>query len=374
MNADGTNQTRLTTDPATDDRPAFSTDGSKIVFHSNRDGDTNIYMMNADGSGQTRLTIDPADDESPVFSPDGSKIAFWSERDGNKEIYVMNADGTSQTRLTSDPMEDSDPAFSPDGSKIAFHSNRNGNGEIYVMNANGSGTPTNLTNHSAGDGDPVFSWDGSKIAFHSNREGNWEIHLMNADGSGNPINLTNHSVVDVSPAFNPGGSKIAFVSDRDSNYEIYVVNADGTNQSRLTNNPATDHYPSWAPGDVVPADTIRPASVTITNPANGAVVRSLPSVSGRAADNVDGSDIRNVNLYLGRPRAGGSEYWSYNGTSWGWSTTVRPITTTLSNPGAVNTGWSCSPLGAIYPMDAITCPPSPTIRPANPYALPAPSQ
>ena len=56
--------------------------------------------MNADGTGQTRLTNNAAFDIEPAWSPDGTKIAFASDRDGNVEIYVMNADGTGQTRLT----------------------------------------------------------------------------------------------------------------------------------------------------------------------------------------------------------------------------------------------------------------------------------
>lgn len=59
--------------------------------------------MNSDGSAQTRLTNNPERDEEPAFSRDGSKIAFVSERDGgNKEIYIMNAGGSGQTRLIND--------------------------------------------------------------------------------------------------------------------------------------------------------------------------------------------------------------------------------------------------------------------------------
>ena len=106
MNADGSNQTRLTNNPASaDGSPSFSGDGSKIAFSSTRDGldglNKEIYVMNADGSNQTRLTNNPASDDSPSFSGDGSKIAFSSTRDGTVEIYVMNADGSNQTRLTS---------------------------------------------------------------------------------------------------------------------------------------------------------------------------------------------------------------------------------------------------------------------------------
>ena len=50
--------------------------------------------MNADGTGQTNLTNNVAVDSWPAWSPDGTKIAFTSQRDGNGEIYSMNADGT----------------------------------------------------------------------------------------------------------------------------------------------------------------------------------------------------------------------------------------------------------------------------------------
>ncbi|HDR3891062.1 TPA: PD40 domain-containing protein, partial [Bacillus cereus] len=67
---------------------------SKIAFVSNRDANPEIYVMNPDGSNQTRLTNNPAGDFEPSWSPDGQKITFTSNRDGNPEIYVMNADGS----------------------------------------------------------------------------------------------------------------------------------------------------------------------------------------------------------------------------------------------------------------------------------------
>ena len=100
MNADGTGQTRLTTNNALDSEPAWSPDGTKIVFSSTRTGNGDIYCMNADGTGRLRLTTSSGIDLSPAWSPDGTQIAFSSTRDGNVEIYRMNADGTGQTRLT----------------------------------------------------------------------------------------------------------------------------------------------------------------------------------------------------------------------------------------------------------------------------------
>ncbi len=69
--------------------------------------------MDADGSNVLNLTNAVGLDDQPAWSPDGTKIAFRSNRDGNFEIYVMNVDGTGQTRLTNDPAEDTDPAWRP---------------------------------------------------------------------------------------------------------------------------------------------------------------------------------------------------------------------------------------------------------------------
>src|SRR5437660_277310 len=68
----------------------------KIAFNTNRDGNEEIYVMNPDGTGQTRLTNDAASDVGPAWSPDGLKIAF----NRGFDIFVMDADGSSPTRLT----------------------------------------------------------------------------------------------------------------------------------------------------------------------------------------------------------------------------------------------------------------------------------
>ena len=76
MNADGSDRARLTDNSAIDLNPSWSPDGSMIAFSSDRDGKmgrwtvpNEIYVMNADGSNQTRLTNNPADDTEPSWSP-----------------------------------------------------------------------------------------------------------------------------------------------------------------------------------------------------------------------------------------------------------------------------------------------------------------
>jgi uncharacterized repeat protein (TIGR01451 family) len=184
MNADGSGLKRLTYTAAVDENASWSPDGTHIVFDSNRDqGFYEIYRMNADGSGVTRLT-DVGSDLMPAYSPDGSKIAFTTNRDGNWEIYSMNADGSQPTDLTNNPADDFyPPSWSPDGTKIAFSTNRDGNWEIYTMNTDGS-AQTNLTHDAAKDIEPAWSPDGSQIAFTSDRVGGQlDVYLLAANGS-----------------------------------------------------------------------------------------------------------------------------------------------------------------------------------------------
>src|SRR5438046_7010960 len=76
----------------------------QIAFVSDRQGGQpdkpDIYLMNDDGTQVTNLTKHAGRNFDPAWSPDGRKIAFDSDRDGDYEIYVMNADGSGQTRLT----------------------------------------------------------------------------------------------------------------------------------------------------------------------------------------------------------------------------------------------------------------------------------
>ncbi len=207
----------------------------KIVFSSNRDGNSEIYSMNSDGTGAARLTNNPAVDVFPAWSPDRRKIAFTSNRNGNFEIYSMNADGSSPVRLTSNGQINGGPAWSPDGTKIAFTSARDFNFEIYTMNPDGTGL-TRLTNNPGVDANPTWSPDGTRIAFMSTRDGHSQIYSMNADGTG-VMRLTNNSAQDISPAWSPDGRKIAFASNRNGlfNFEIYAMNFDGSGPVRLTN-------------------------------------------------------------------------------------------------------------------------------------------
>jgi Tol biopolymer transport system component len=214
--------------------------------------DNDIYVINSNGTGATRLTTDPASDGEPAWSSSG-QITFTTQRHtGDTELYVMNDDGTSQVRLTTSAGADDAPSWSPDGQRIVFRSFRDVNSELYAVNRDGTGL-IRLTNNTADDRQPAWSSSG-KIAFVSDRDHPaGEIYVMNADGS-NVIRLTQNDSAEVSPAWSPDGSMIAFARTVECYYgcthDIFVMNADGSNVRRLATGWATyqDHTdPSWSP-------------------------------------------------------------------------------------------------------------------------------
>jgi len=143
MDTDGTN-VRLALDGVRgpyEVHPTFTPDGLGLVFSSDRaDGNWDIYTATIGRHhGWTRLTTNPAADRFPTLSADGGTIAFRSERDGNSEIYLMDADGSNLRRLTYDPAFDGYPSIIPDGSGVIFVSDRSGKWNTYVTNMAGQG-------------------------------------------------------------------------------------------------------------------------------------------------------------------------------------------------------------------------------------------
>ena len=260
MAADGSGQTNLTNNPAQDDNPAWSPDGTKIAFQSDRGGNVDLYVMNADGSAVTQLTHDAGANVGARWSSDGSTLVFASYRDGNFEIYTVRIDGTGATRLTADSGADINPHWSPDGTKIAFQSDRSQTGkwDIYVMSADGADA-TRLTSNGEDNNNPVWSRDGSTLLFWGGASNAADVFVMHAEDGSGVVNLSNDPADDTVPAWSPDGTKIAFSSNRGGVYGIWAMGVDGSVPMCLSQNGDTN--PDWAR-----AATPTPATPHITWP------------------------------------------------------------------------------------------------------------
>jgi len=196
---DGTELVRLTTNPAYDAEPVVSSDGKRIVFGSQREGNFDVYVMNSDGSNLRRLTDRMGYNGGPWFSPDGTRIVWrawhpetqtekkqWKDCMENNYIisfplslWVMNADGSNKRLLLSNGATNFAPSWHPDGNRIVFASNMDDwrddirqfghNFELYLINLDGKGLER-ITFNTTFDSFPLFSPDGKKLVWASNRD------------------------------------------------------------------------------------------------------------------------------------------------------------------------------------------------------------
>jgi rhamnogalacturonyl hydrolase YesR/Tol biopolymer transport system component len=169
MDADGANvQRTIGYTGATELQPAFTPDGSALLFSSNLvSGNWDIYSatLGSEAVSWIRLTTDPEPDRFPSISADGTTIAFRSERDGNSEIYVMDANGSHQRRVTNNPAFDGYPSLAPDGSGIAFTSWRTGVPQVYSVNLGGTGLITWTTRSNWAADHPRLSSAGRRLVY-----------------------------------------------------------------------------------------------------------------------------------------------------------------------------------------------------------------
>lgn len=230
--------------------PAWSPDGGRIAFSSDREGSTDIWILEpGSGAAYPVAASSLTDESSPSWSPDGERIAYDARVSGSYDIYVQEVGESAARRLTWEAARDSDPAWSPAGDRIAFVSDRDGDLEIYVIDVDGGGL-IRLTTQADWDFAPAWSPDGRQIAYEcaDNTGDDIEICTMDASG-GNRRVLTHNSVDDRQPVWSPDGQLIAFCRERPdgSLWDIWVMEPDGANQRVWVQDGYSNTHPSWKP-------------------------------------------------------------------------------------------------------------------------------
>ncbi len=172
--------TRLTFHPSWDWMPAWSPDGSRVTFVSDRDGPPNLYQKNANGLGEETLILGgDARKHHLVSSADGRFLAFQvtsehlgltgqrsSGGESKSDIWAMPLFGDRKAfPVLQTPFAETDPRFSPDGKWIAYASDESGRREVYVQSFPAGGGKWQVS--TAGGSDPRWRGDGRELFYFS---------------------------------------------------------------------------------------------------------------------------------------------------------------------------------------------------------------
>jgi Tol biopolymer transport system component len=236
MDADGTNQTQLTSYDQEDRMPALSPDGSKVAYVSYRGGRHTLWTMNSDGTNAIQLPVG-GNTNRIAWSWDSSRLAITNDSEDWWEIWTIDANGSNLKRLTTYGPPIGNPSWSPNGWKIVYTVNPGWMvSDIYTMNSDGTGqsllvsaSGTGYSNHM-----PAWSPDGTKIAtvrWPAGGAGPFDLWLMNADGSGGSVlaqNIDDPHLNRIS--WTPDGAWIVFAK----NGQVWRVKPDGSLPTQLT--------------------------------------------------------------------------------------------------------------------------------------------
>jgi len=246
---DGQNQRKITlSNELNAGPPSWSPDGRAVAYTSWRKvatgGGLDFYISRIfQGIIENPTKGRNESNMQPAFSPDGTRIAFASNRaDNNNEIYVMNADGSGLRRLTDHPAADLIPTWSPNGTQIAFVSDRTGTPQVYIMSATDGSGLRKISSESYADR-PTWS-PNNEIAFAARTPGGYDIKVFNLS-TGETRQLTYGEGSNESPAFSPNGRHIAFMSTRKNGSQIFTMTSDGRDVRQITNT-GTNVTPSWS--------------------------------------------------------------------------------------------------------------------------------
>ncbi|HEY2821075.1 MAG TPA: S9 family peptidase [Candidatus Acidoferrum sp.] len=245
------------------DRLQFKADEVGYLDHRR----THLYVFDLASKKMTQVTGGDYDDASPAWSPDGTKLAFSSnrtadpDRNYNTDVWVVSAEnsdkGAKLTQITTNPGEDHSPAWSPDGKWIAYvtqaepklmeYATKN----LAISPAAGGGAAKVLTREFDRNVDDLkFSADSQSVFFIADDDGTQNVCKISVSG-GEVTRAVGGRVMVYAYSIGPNGEIAAQIDRMDRPSEIYAVAA-GSEPVRITHtNDALMSQLKISPGEYV---------------------------------------------------------------------------------------------------------------------------
>ncbi|SET00729.1 TolB protein [Methanococcoides vulcani] len=140
MNPDGSESKQITDSASDEGAPSWSPEGEMLAYSL----EGNLWTVELSNRVPVILRNDTFENTHPVFNPDGSKIVFASDRSGNSDIWVMNSNSLGIEQITFENSTQIYPAWNPEGDKIAFASNEGGDYNIWTVTLSDTEKPIEL--------------------------------------------------------------------------------------------------------------------------------------------------------------------------------------------------------------------------------------
>jgi Tol biopolymer transport system component len=254
MDVNGTNIQQLTATPYNDYNPQLSPDRSQICFTRIYDGYSEPILLNTNDLSCQIIPTPQLKAALMTWHPSGTKIIFYTNHDGDSDIYSFDLLDSTLTNLIQNDYTDAGPSFSHDGENILFFSNMTGIHKAYIADADGSNISILLDNNDREERMPKMNpQNPDEIVFtgrgySANSYVTFGLFKLNRETKVVSDLISTSTADEQWAEWSPDGNTIVFESGSQgtSNMGIYTIKADGTGLQKLLDiEGSNEGRPHW---------------------------------------------------------------------------------------------------------------------------------